>query len=969
MITLDQFQHIRLGVADHRGAVGHARRLLDRHGPRARAVLRDRTQADLVAYAVAPRESLARQIRESILIGAVIDSHLASNRSAMVQGLVEMAMPQPQQGEQANPNALLRWHLMAAMLDVAMEHKQRGDDDAGDGILDELADLGSDEGLAELAQLLNQQQQGQTAEAPPDVQQLANALAAEGVQWLAWQAHGQTRSGKTRWKNSDTGEWRYQVNEPGGRRRRQEDAAVAKQHLAKIRNYEDVTEDHLQEMAAKLSSLTVDQLRTVRGWMGSRQVGGGQLKQGLIDAIKNYARVMVQRAATREHQYDAEQADAQTPREVKGAVPAEQPAEDTPASDDAVENKSTGEPRTDAAAASAAQASDYEFARASAIGNRGEDLKNSARHRVNAWRSLQDAEQAGQGDKFATRAYLEKQYPHELMTAVEKNPVTALAMNFALRKYPGKPGYRTHKVTEQDRQQYVEQYQLLVAKVNELALTEPDHKKALKDLRSYCFSQARKLRESDTYNDTANMLVITGQAMLNNRQNDPLSHLNKFGTAMAAKYNTANIAEVIDQVKIHAKDIIEGKTINESIGSTDPGSKPKKFNVASVYSEKASRKGGKPDGSNATEAMDHLEKQMGVRGIQWGNSVTDTEREFHSKAATEALMDLADILGIPESSMSLGSSLGIAFGARGKGTALAHYEPATKVINLTRSGGAGSLAHEWGHFFDNKMAEIEFGGNTSKLMSSTYHHPGKGGAVRQALTDVQEAMSGFRKRLQAFFAKDGLAGTGFYGKSDYWLSGQELFARSFERVIQKKLADAGRENTYLVGLGKNTDNLWPTDEEVDKIAGPMMQLVAAYQQTVAKAPPTATSDTQPGAEPPPPPQSATPSSPSPLTQQVREIMEFAAHPDVGYGHFEAFQAKLKQASPDELRAALQAAGLGHLARPNYNSAKMASELARALTEIRSSAVRVLPIREKNKLDASNNRPVPEWLRAVTSQSQ
>ena len=45
-------------------------------------------------------------------------------------------------------------------------------------------------------------------------------------------------------------------------------------------------------------------------------------------------------------------------------------------------------------------------------------------------------------------------------------------------------------------------------------------------------------------------------------------------------------------------------------------------------------------------------------------------------------------------------SLAIAFGARGKGGALAHFEPGRNVINLTKIKGAGSLAHEWGHALD-----------------------------------------------------------------------------------------------------------------------------------------------------------------------------------------------------------------------------------------------------------------------------
>ena len=48
-------------------------------------------------------------------------------------------------------------------------------------------------------------------------------------------------------------------------------------------------------------------------------------------------------------------------------------------------------------------------------------------------------------------------------------------------------------------------------------------------------------------------------------------------------------------------------------------------------------------------------------------------------------------------------TLAIAFGARGSGNAVAHYEPLRKVINLTKLRGAGSLAHEWWHSFDDYL--------------------------------------------------------------------------------------------------------------------------------------------------------------------------------------------------------------------------------------------------------------------------
>jgi hypothetical protein len=48
----------------------------------------------------------------------------------------------------------------------------------------------------------------------------------------------------------------------------------------------------------------------------------------------------------------------------------------------------------------------------------------------------------------------------------------------------------------------------------------------------------------------------------------------------------------------------------------------------------------------------------------------------------------------------------IAVGARGKGIAKAHYEPSKAVINLTRTFGAGPLAHEWFHAIDNFLFRI-----------------------------------------------------------------------------------------------------------------------------------------------------------------------------------------------------------------------------------------------------------------------
>jgi hypothetical protein len=60
---------------------------------------------------------------------------------------------------------------------------------------------------------------------------------------------------------------------------------------------------------------------------------------------------------------------------------------------------------------------------------------------------------------------------------------------------------------------------------------------------------------------------------------------------------------------------------------------------------------------------------------------------------------------VPKTFISLSGSLAVAFGARGVGRAAAHYEPARKVINLTRMSGAGFVAHEFFHAIDDYLGE------------------------------------------------------------------------------------------------------------------------------------------------------------------------------------------------------------------------------------------------------------------------
>ena len=99
---------------------------------------------------------------------------------------------------------------------------------------------------------------------------------------------------------------------------------------------------------------------------------------------------------------------------------------------------------------------------------------------------------------------------------------------------------------------------------------------------------------------------------------------------------------------------------------------------------------------------------FGFRGAEFGKWVGQgkgaQERQFFLNNTYDALMDLAEIVGVPPRAMSLNGTLGLAFGSRGGGWAAAHFEPSNLVINLTKPSGAGSLAHEWFHALDNYFA-------------------------------------------------------------------------------------------------------------------------------------------------------------------------------------------------------------------------------------------------------------------------
>lgn len=214
-------------------------------------------------------------------------------------------------------------------------------------------------------------------------------------------------------------------------------------------------------------------------------------------------------------------------------------------------------------------------------------------------------------------------------------------------------------------------------------------------------------------------------------------------------------------------------------------------------------------------SAEEFRETFGFRGVEFGNWTNQEDRQQALNNAYDAFMDLADAIGKSPRSLSLNGQLGIAFGARGGGRAAAHYEPDKVVINLTKTQGAGSLAHEWWHAIDNYFARRRGQQHVYNSDRTGYkYNTEKKGAYseneRQELTDAfKELMnaidnSSYGKRSKTYASM----------KSSYWSRPTELGARAFAIWIERKLSERGTVNDFLANNPTSTD--WENPDMVTK---------------------------------------------------------------------------------------------------------------------------------------------------------
>lgn len=234
--------------------------------------------------------------------------------------------------------------------------------------------------------------------------------------------------------------------------------------------------------------------------------------------------------------------------------------------------------------------------------------------------------------------------------------------------------------------------------------------------------------------------------------------------------------------------------------------------------------------NNEPVSVEKFVQTFRFRGVEFGNWVTQAERQGFLDATYDSFMDLTQIFELPPSFASLGGTLGIAFGSRGKGAdnVAAHFELGQWLIHLTKTKGVGSLCHEFGHALDAYLAKRnQLDGKfltehfTSKKKSQ-YPSVKNNLYLDLSLKDHQ-MMPEFKDLLHVMLFREGDHNhkfTSTFAKNAvhldsrnnkvYWADPVEMFARAFESWMSDRLIEEGQINEFLVYGTDQAPSSWNT---------------------------------------------------------------------------------------------------------------------------------------------------------------
>lgn len=178
------------------------------------------------------------------------------------------------------------------------------------------------------------------------------------------------------------------------------------------------------------------------------------------------------------------------------------------------------------------------------------------------------------------------------------------------------------------------------------------------------------------------------------------------------------------------------------------------------------------------------------RGIEWGEWVTQAERQQFLNCAFDALSDLLNLMDLPLQFASLNGVLGIAFGSRGKAGECAHFDEKELLIHISKTKAIGSLAHEFGHAFDYVIS------NHNSL--PYWYSEVKSINALSSTCDIHNAFSAWANWIDSSACMKDSKDVDKKRSNKYFSTRCELFARCFEQWVQVSLTEKGQSNNFLV---------------------------------------------------------------------------------------------------------------------------------------------------------------------------
>lgn len=177
------------------------------------------------------------------------------------------------------------------------------------------------------------------------------------------------------------------------------------------------------------------------------------------------------------------------------------------------------------------------------------------------------------------------------------------------------------------------------------------------------------------------------------------------------------------------------------------------------------------------------------KGFEFGNWLSQAERYDVFRAFQFCLADMIKWLGT--NNFGVDNQIGVAFGARGSGKALAHYEPTTNIINMTKKKGAGSLLHEYAHALDYTIGAFIDQCARYTSLSGGREKEQKSDNVGCQFRAMMNKILNYVRSTESFTKLKKIT-----HDSDYWCNSTELFARLTETYYAYYHNDS--HNYYLV---------------------------------------------------------------------------------------------------------------------------------------------------------------------------